>query len=776
MDPESPSEQKPFGTAAPIKAPSSAPNISLNLHHPIGRRELWAWAAVAILLQSGVLVYDALVAYKLKFKEGGNKVVRYAFPLTATGTLALVLGMLLCSYVIENSTVEEVYQVEGAEARILWLQKKATVSDQSFDSYAIFVKEKSKNISTSRRRVRTDLDREDTCKEDQGHKGDAAPFASEIIAILGVFIGFCGFVVQFVGLRAMHWSASLAQLGVTLIMIVVRAWVRRGLSNIPHAQRLPPGHEIDWLATRMADSEHGNGNLWNKLDNEQHGPTLLHRFWNFVCQRSEEPAPANSFWTQKCFDCGIITDANVSKQDPLFTLGEQQQVSPGAEPDHNPEAMINKAQNLMEVRKRLGALTKWPSPASDTATSVTTAIEIVMNTLYTSDERELFWSMNATSEELVQFRLERVGKEWKADVAEIDAALSLWLFSASEKEQSVSEKRKEDDGSAWLRSGMASRKQSIRIVGPSTKSSRRDMNWWVGSGVTVSKVDEDVDGTAIEIESHRVVGSTSSVSNHTDEHKYVSKHQLYQARQVTEDLVSDLATPEEDESNTRGRSLATISDIPLDLLFAQHMFSSFMWAFAKTTSVKRIDGQATVHQTNKATPSSNTAWQSFTLQNSILSKMAQRIQRTGLGSLEEIYTSIVPALSFVKKLPEATAVVQLAEEQARRHESSGRWDQAGEVYLWAFRTCITLGSKDRPAIQAVVTLTEFIRSISITAEIKKKQHRPKESVKELQNLGSELSKVLSKFAEENVLRDLAAMYEIQGRKLSRARPFVASKY
>lgn len=61
-----------------------------------------------------------------------------------------------------------------------------------------------------------------------------------------------GFVCQFVGLRSLHWSATILQLGVTLIMTVARSWVRRGLAIVPEHVELTPGHELTEAAIYLS--------------------------------------------------------------------------------------------------------------------------------------------------------------------------------------------------------------------------------------------------------------------------------------------------------------------------------------------------------------------------------------------------------------------------------------------------------------------------------------------------------------------------------------------
>ncbi|KAK3376271.1 hypothetical protein B0T24DRAFT_648286 [Lasiosphaeria ovina] len=175
----------------------------------------------------GVLVYSGFVTYypALAFLKDGMPVAPHAYPLTAGGTLILVSGMLICSHVVESSTVETRHRVKsGKAAQVIWLQRAGTVNDQSFASYAIFADGLRSVITTK------------------------TPQILQVKAVLGTIISICGFLVQFVGLRGMHWSASIAQLGATLVMTVLRTLVRRRLAEPLLARRLSSGYEIEWLA------------------------------------------------------------------------------------------------------------------------------------------------------------------------------------------------------------------------------------------------------------------------------------------------------------------------------------------------------------------------------------------------------------------------------------------------------------------------------------------------------------------------------------------------
>lgn len=66
-------------------------------------------------------------------------------------------------------------------------------------------------------------------------------------------ITMAGFVTQFVGLRALHWSATLITLGLTIVMVAVRAWVRRGLAIGTNYMKLESGLEPVALSLWICD-------------------------------------------------------------------------------------------------------------------------------------------------------------------------------------------------------------------------------------------------------------------------------------------------------------------------------------------------------------------------------------------------------------------------------------------------------------------------------------------------------------------------------------------
>ncbi|KAK3297793.1 uncharacterized protein B0H64DRAFT_416721 [Chaetomium fimeti] len=204
-----------------------APNLTLNTRNQLSRGELYLVAVVGTLLQLGVLVFSGCATYhpalRSRWLKDGNPAADYAFPCNAAGTLLLVTGVLICAHVVEGSTSETRYRPVEGEAR-------------AFESFAIFPRQPQTLITTSQR----------------WDAGGSQPILGETIAVIGAMVSLCGFVAQFVGLRGMHWSSSIAQLIAIAFMVALRAWVRRNLAQLPASHRLLSGHEMDWLAMTIA--------------------------------------------------------------------------------------------------------------------------------------------------------------------------------------------------------------------------------------------------------------------------------------------------------------------------------------------------------------------------------------------------------------------------------------------------------------------------------------------------------------------------------------------
>ncbi|KAL5002685.1 hypothetical protein BDV10DRAFT_157276 [Aspergillus recurvatus] len=68
-----------------------------------------------------------------------------------------------------------------------------------------------------------------------------------LFSVVASSMSLGGYIMQFIGLRAMHWSIAVAVLGAMLIMAFTRAFVRRGLAANPKVIKLLEGHELSWV-------------------------------------------------------------------------------------------------------------------------------------------------------------------------------------------------------------------------------------------------------------------------------------------------------------------------------------------------------------------------------------------------------------------------------------------------------------------------------------------------------------------------------------------------
>ncbi|EFR01503.1 ankyrin repeat domain-containing protein 28 [Nannizzia gypsea CBS 118893] len=233
------------------------PNLSLNVGIKQGSRHWFTAAAIlGALLQSGVLVWAAIARYKF------NDVKRdlqdtYAIPLAVIGTFLLCFGTGLCANLIESSTKERVFErnpkENGASAsRLYWVQPGTQfVGDQAFDSFAYTHSEgEFTRYITS-------------WKTGKGKYNGVGVWVAISCTSLG-------FLLQFLGLRACHSSVAVAQLGVTLVMSVVRSMLRANrLSDeevyLVDSPDLYKGHELDWLALELITGPQ-SGNKAHRLD------------------------------------------------------------------------------------------------------------------------------------------------------------------------------------------------------------------------------------------------------------------------------------------------------------------------------------------------------------------------------------------------------------------------------------------------------------------------------------------------------------------------------
>ncbi|KAL6907290.1 hypothetical protein GGI43DRAFT_431349 [Trichoderma evansii] len=105
----------------------NVPNLLLNCHDRVGRSEIYLAAAFGVVLQLGAIIYFGVITHhepiQTQFLKDGKTVVKYAFPCAAVGTVLLVFGLFLCSWVVGKSTKETYYEAENHQIFIAGYRK-----------------------------------------------------------------------------------------------------------------------------------------------------------------------------------------------------------------------------------------------------------------------------------------------------------------------------------------------------------------------------------------------------------------------------------------------------------------------------------------------------------------------------------------------------------------------------------------------------------------------------------------------------------------------------
>lgn len=681
---------------------------------------------VGVLLQLAVLLFAGMTTYypPWKLQKDGREIQSYAFPLTAAGTLTMSSGMLICSFVVEQSSKKAAWKANGEdcqEARILWLQRHRVVSGQPFESFAIFARGKRNSILASHRRD-TSASAPDSVNTYDDNERKILPRLSKLV-VVGALASFVGFVIQFTGLRAMNWSISIMQLAAALFMACLRSWVRRDLTEPLITLGIPTDHEIDWLATRLARCH------------REHWPDDEEHFENF--QHGD-------------LEWNIVNGA-----------GATAQFNPKSDYGDGDDEML--AQRVMKVRAHLGQICRWTGPASELAVSIAKSVEDTLNILFPGEDSNIFvWSLkakvgtNVGVEQNIHFTVRREEKHWTASATELEAALSLWLFAAHEEEERQSSKGNSKDKEGWLRYGeTAATKQCMRILCRSTAQSLRNLSWWIPSGVIQLLCVKQLNGSRthnlcdsigiVELDNYRIVEGPEC------EVEPKAAHGITQYQSESLGFGSGISRDQRQPGNS---FLVVISNDALAVILARSLFSSFLSATADRIN---IGVEATVSQGDPADVHPD-AWQSLKLENSILLQIAQAVERAGLGNLQEAYTCIIPPLHLKNTLPSPLEIIDLAQRHARPEESIGHWQKAGAVYRWLFQISSTFDSRDIISIKAIAQCMEFYKQLNTTAMVWKRQHRKKEESRGLENLRLSLLNDL-KTADKDITSHLAWMYE-----------------
>lgn len=213
-----------------------APNLTINIPNAItDPMHLWRCVYIGAILQCLVFFFNAYVVYHEHWLRAGARVALYGFPLWASGTLSIIVGLFLCAYVIKNATTEYIVKRNDPdnESRIIRLQKPVPL--MNLPAYAFLHMDSQVLISQRTtfvgKRNMSGLDGipNDITTDLFLQKENRTAF----ITLLGTVFALSGFILQNLGTRELHFSASIAQLIATLALTVLRSWLRRNVGIPP---------------------------------------------------------------------------------------------------------------------------------------------------------------------------------------------------------------------------------------------------------------------------------------------------------------------------------------------------------------------------------------------------------------------------------------------------------------------------------------------------------------------------------------------------------------
>lgn len=442
------------------------PNIALNFNPPARRYELLWIAVIGVVFQIGVIILQTITSRYPKIKANfatTTPISKTSFELSISGTLSLLLAMFCCSLVVETGAERQAWHSPDQKPfHLMWIQTEKVVNDQKFGSCALFSRGERTELITSH---------------------PSRPSAqSEQVATCATFLGIIGFIVQFIGLRGLHWSATWPQLGTTLIMTILRSWIRRDIANKPHSVHLPVKFETDWLTTRIykldSDSEKSDSSSPRvNIKAQSKSPSNLWEAVEFESSRGRGGSAnatelqSEEFWNLGCKCFGVSAHRECfDGQRKLEPIGEN---VTGFQPN-----------DIIRLRARFATMRN--EALSEIALALSSAIELSLNTGYffhniSSENRKHFeanihrWAVclleNSTETEApLHLKLNEDTREWHTVPIDLYAILSLWQYT----KLGISRYR---------------RSESLFFLTPYKAQTLRDLQWWCPQTIDVVRAD-----------------------------------------------------------------------------------------------------------------------------------------------------------------------------------------------------------------------------------------------------------------------------------------------
>lgn len=697
-----------------------SPNLSLN----IGIKKqppavFWAVGIGGLMLQVGVLVFAGIATYYLQWEKDGRPPDSYACPLVLIGTVLLCGGMFLCSFVVGQSTDEEVWRRRGEspedKSSVYWVQPGGQiVGDQTFDAFS-HSDDRLREYTTSWKSRSKD---------------------SELTVWAAIGITISGFILQFTGLRGIHSAVSIAQLGVTIAMSAVRSALRM--------QRLKPdanwfakypdeviGHELDWLALRI-----GRGDIEDDLDRKSPASSSAASLGPSSLPSSLDPRRRH-FWRFRGIPSPLqrISKPSSSPKDP------------------------NAASKVLSYRTRLAELTGLPTAPSRNfkvemvevrreAQQLAEAIESAVNIIFSmaeirpewKDAESILWGVNCSvlmsadfvashkdctnttsqKEHLVHLQLQRTddsnigGAPWiLQNKLELEGLLGLWVWSLKSDPKVETE-----DPQTRFKTSRATDIPLRRIVSSDRAIVESDLRMWCPNETynimehklcPTSPYDSDASTIWKRTDSAGNTGNTDKTSKTSYEpfsNAQLVGPVLIHPHSIRPRLARFFGWHAADLSQEQAPKPFSVWSAPptssLLSLCAQDVFGSFIKCIL---GIVDDIGEIEIQESHAF----------FCLENGLVSEIVRIFMEKRLGPRDEALLCILPpVISMIShsqaRVPSAATALAAARKSANQHRRRKDWDKAQAVLRWAWGICDkSQHSHTNPINEASTALGELYR-------------------------------------------------------------------
>ena len=555
-------------------------------------------------------------------------------------------------------------------------------------------------------------------------------------------IGILGFLARFQGLRLLNWTCSIAQLIALIVATILRAWVRRSMNKTPVAVPVNNDYILDNLALAIV----GKG---------PNGSTF--------------PSPDALRTPRLSLAFGVTATPKLRAK-----------LSTNVQPLNEVETKPSLAQQALDLRVKLGHLTKWTGPKSQGAINLSNSIEAALERLRPQLPEEFgiecvvvlqvttCRNIPLAFREEVELGISKVHDRWKVNDAQLEALMSLVSYSTWVAEQNR-RNRKETDREKILErrdsSGNRIKEQSIedsrpigwlpakppesqtyhKVFGKSSPKLLSDLYWWTASTKEVpDKVCICKDNTVAVV---RNFGLEYKSDSEAKSDKVVELHALGFD-------VNDEASKETSMITIHLHVWRTLTCLDItywssecteEQAFILHLFSAFMWATMEFIISASQFHPTTVTSARKTITRSRTALFPLAdkgsamvhtrfpqLKSNEISTLVQTLQRIGLGTSEEIYGALIPPLSHFDKLPNE-AVADWCNEALIAQEAGMKWDDAFNGYVELLEGVQYREVQDRFAARAAAIVIGFLVRVTEDSQLFSKE-REVENVKRLRRI------------------------------------------